>query len=103
MLIVMFGGITVAMTGKMLDLRWLTFTGVIVSIGGMFMMAASAMYRQSRPLKQKIPHTPQAETSFRADPTNKLLPLGENDFYPSVTEATTNLLKTPVETGREHR
>jgi hypothetical protein len=91
----MFGGIMVALTGKMLDLSWLTFLGVFISIGGMFLMALLGLLGQSRTRKRKSIHIAQMETQLRADTTNKLLPIGENDFIPSVTEATTNLLKTP--------
>ncbi len=91
----MFGGIMVALTGKMLDLRWLTFLGVFSSISGMFLMASLGMMRQSRQRKSKPTRTPEAESQLQAQTTNKLLPIGENNFIPSVTESTTNLLKTP--------
>lgn len=95
LLTLMFGGLMVAMTGKMLDLRWLTFTGVFICMGGMFLMAAFAMYRQSRPKKRRSQRSTLPVSLDNAGTTNKLLPLGENDFIPSVTESTTNLLATP--------
>jgi hypothetical protein len=91
-----FGGMTIALTGKMLEVRWLTFTGVFILMGGMFVVAALAMLRQSRPRRRRPPRTHESATLSTADTTNKLLPIGDNDFLPSVTEGTTNLLETPV-------
>lgn len=85
----------VAIMGKMIDMRWLVFTGVFICIGGMFLMAALAMFRETRPKKRTPRQVPEPAPLTRADTTNKLLPIGENDFIPSVTDATTNLLKTP--------
>ncbi len=92
-----FGGIVLALAGKMLDLRWLTFTGVFIAIGGMFLIAAFSLLRQSLPRKRKRNTSPKAGVELeKAGTTNKLLPIGENDFIPSVAEGTTDLLKTPV-------
>jgi predicted nucleic acid-binding Zn ribbon protein len=93
-LVMAFGGILLAMTGKLADLRWLLFAGVFLSIGGMFLIAALSMVLRSRPRKQKSIRQPDSLSS--ADTTNKLLPIGEFDFIPSVTENTTDLLKEPV-------
>ena len=97
-----FGGIMIALAGKMLELSWLTFTGVFIAVGGMFLMAAFSMIRQPRPQRggANIPKTlptarPESEPE-RAGTTNKLLPIGENDFLPSVIENTTELLTTPA-------
>ena len=93
MLMLMFAGLMIAMTGKMVDLRWLTFTGVFLCMGGMFSMAAFAMYRQTRPKKRKRVRAALTDSLERADTTNKLLPISAaDDFIPSVTDATTNLL-----------
>ena len=96
-LVMAFGGILLAMTGKMTDLRWLLLAGVFISVGGMFLTAALSLLRQSRPRKRKnIPSHQSPQAFSKADTTNKLLPVGENDFIPSVTEVTTNLLEIPV-------
>ncbi len=95
-LVFMFASLMVAITGKMLDLRWLQFTGVLIMFGGMFLVAAYALLRQFRPRKRKPSPTPQPESLSPADTTNKLPPVRANDFIPSVTESTTNLLKTPT-------
>jgi hypothetical protein len=104
MLTLMFGGLMVAMTGKMVDIRWLTFAGVFACMGGMFLMAAFAMYRQTSPKKRRSRPTAPPVSLDRAGTTNKLLPIGQNDFVPSVTESTTNLLATPsaVANASEH-
>ncbi len=96
-----FGGLLLAMTGKLFDLRWMIFTGVFVMIGGMFCVAAAALLRQSLPRKRKRKTVEQPEPMLGADTTNKLLPIGDNDFVPSVVEKTTDLLKTPASTSRE--
>jgi hypothetical protein len=33
--------------------KWVTFTGVFIMIGGMFLVAAYGLLRQSRPLSRK--------------------------------------------------
>ncbi|CAN5368764.1 hypothetical protein BH10ACI2_BH10ACI2_19290 [soil metagenome] len=95
-LVLAFGGLMVAMMGKMVDLRWLIFAGVFILIGGMFLIATLSMLQQSRPRKRKVVEVHPPAEPLRADTTNKLLPIGENDFIPSVVEGTTDLLKTPV-------
>jgi hypothetical protein len=95
-----FGGIMLALTGKMMELKWLTFTGVFIAIGGMFLIAAYSLVSQSLPRKRKpaAPIERVAELE-RADTTNKLPPIRENGFIPSVVEDTTDLLATPVSRG----
>lgn len=95
-LVMAFGGILLAMTGKLVDLRWLMFAGVFISVGGMFFIPAFTLLRQSRPRKRKATQLQQPDFLTPADTTNKLLPLGDTDFIPSVTEETTNLLKVPA-------
>ena len=95
-LVMTSGGLLVSLAGAMVELRWLIFAGVFIMIGGMFLIAALSMLRQSRPRKGK-PNPVQHQIDFeQADTTNKLLPIGNNDFIPSVTEGTTELLKTPA-------
>ncbi|MEP6705257.1 MAG: hypothetical protein ABJB34_10680, partial [Acidobacteriota bacterium] len=76
--------------------RWLTFTGVFITIGGMFLMAAYSLIRQSSPRRRRVKAAKTLADVLRADTTNKLLPIGENDFVPSVVENTTELLKFPA-------
>jgi hypothetical protein len=69
----------------------------------MFSIAAVSLLRPARPRKRVAPALVQPEM-LKADTTNKLLPVGENDFISSVIEGTTELLKIPAEKdtyGRE--
>ena len=99
-LMLIFGGMLLAMGAKMWAIKWLVFTGVAITFGGMFCIAAYGLLLQTRPRrsKPKTASPPQPEV-LAADTTNKLLPIGDNDFIPSVVEDTTELLKTPVVRG----
>jgi hypothetical protein len=93
--LVIFLGVMAALSGDMAGLRWLKFTGVFIAIGGIFSMAAaSIIMSMPKAGRQKPKKTQQPLTVERADTTNKLLPVGENDFVPSVVENTTELLQT---------
>ena len=98
-----FGGLLISMAGKLAELRWLTFTGVFVMVIGIFLMAAFGMMRELRPRKRREAHFQKPEPVLRADTTNKLLPIPDNDFIPSVVEGTTNLLKTPEPSRSKNR
>ncbi|PYT01978.1 MAG: hypothetical protein DMF63_03850 [Acidobacteria bacterium] len=90
-----FGGLLIAMGAKMWSVKWLLFVGLVITFGGMFAIAAFGLIRQTRPRKSRPILTSQpAPAILAADTTNKLLPIGENDFIPSVVENTTELLKT---------
>lgn len=91
-----FGGLLTAMGGKLFGVKWITFTGLFIMIGGIFLVAAYGLLRETRPRKRKAKPVAPPEPVLRADTTNKLLPIGDNDFIPSVVEPTTELLKTPV-------
>lgn len=67
-------------------------------IGGMFSIAAYSLTRQMRPRSPRPKFDPplHPEPLMKADTTNKLLPVGENDYIPSITEPTTDLLKQPI-------
>ncbi|MEO6654688.1 MAG: hypothetical protein ABIO36_01255 [Pyrinomonadaceae bacterium] len=91
-LMMSFGGILIAMTGKMGDIRWLTFAGVFLSIAGMFFVAAYPMLRSLLPRKRPAAHAAQPEFLSPVGTTKKLSPVDGSTFIPSVTENTTNLL-----------
>ncbi len=96
-LLMAFGGIVIALAGKMLlQLNLVTFIGVLISLSGMFFIAAYPFLTAS--LRQKFApgRNTHPESLPHADTTNKLPPINETDFVPSVTENTTNLLKVPV-------
>ena len=102
-MVFMFGGLLVAMAGKLAELRWLTFTGAFIKVVGLFCMAAYGMVQQSRPRRSRKPfRTVQPAELSKADTTNKLLPIGDDDFIPSVTERTTNLLEVPAARDEAH-
>ncbi len=99
-----FGGIMLALAGKMMEVKWLTFTGVFIAIGGMFLIAAYSLVSQSLPRRRKPASPIQTVAELeRADTTNKLPPIGENVFIPSVVEDTTDLLPTPASRGSASR
>jgi predicted nucleic acid-binding Zn ribbon protein len=98
----MFVGLLVASFGKMFEMRWLAYLGLVVVLTGGFIMAAYAFLRETRPGKRamKRPEAPNPTLSVeKADTTNKLLTVGEADYVPSVIEKTTDLLET-VEIGQ---
>ncbi|MEO8574779.1 MAG: hypothetical protein ABI481_12490 [Pyrinomonadaceae bacterium] len=97
-LMLIFGGMLIAMGAKIWAVKWLLFTGLVITFGGMFCIAALGLLGQTRRRKPKpMPFSAGRQPEIaRADTTNKLLPLGENDFIPSVVEDTTELLKTPA-------
>jgi hypothetical protein len=109
--LLMLAGIFIGVTGGMVELRWLKFTGVYITLFGFVAMVAGNLILQriaetrtrwrvadmksQRRRRAESPRT--AATVERADTTNKLLPVGENDFIPtSVVEDTTELLREPA-------
>ena len=94
-LMLIFGGLLIAMGAKIWAVKWLMFTGLVITFGGMFCIAAFGLLRQTQPRKRKPIPAPAQDEIMRADTTNKLLPIGENDFIPSIVDGTTELLETP--------
>jgi hypothetical protein len=90
-----FGGILIALAGSFVELRAVLFLGVIISIAGMFFIAAYPMLRSSLNRSSVAPDQP--ESLPPAPTTKKLEPIGDFEYVPaSVTERTTNLLKEPA-------
>ena len=89
-----FGGILLALIGSMIDVRAVVMTGVIVSILGMFSIAAMSILKQGRKRSPRVQKQPASLP--KADTTNKLPPMSAMDHFPSVTENTTNLLEHPI-------
>jgi predicted nucleic acid-binding Zn ribbon protein len=99
-LALMFVGLMVAMFGKMFEIRWLAYFGLAILMSGAFVIAVYGFLRETRP-RRRIAARPAGSSTAqlsveKVDTTSKLLPLGEDDFIPSVVENTTNLLETPV-------
>lgn len=96
-LMLIFGGMLIAMGGKLWAVKWIVFLGVAITFGGMFGIAAFGLMRQARPRKRPRPFpVPAPDELLRADTTRKLRPIDESDFMPSVVDDTTDLLKTPA-------
>ena len=99
-LMMIFGGLLIAMGGKLWATKWVVFLGLLITFGGMFAIAAYGLLRQMSPRRPKrvveSDSPTETEPALRADTTNKLLPIGENDFIPSVVDDTTDLLKVPA-------
>ena len=96
---VMFAGLMVAISGKMFEMRWLAYLGLLVLMSGAFVFAVYGFLRETRPrrLATRTLETPRARVSVeKVDTTNRLLPVGDDDYIPSVAENTTNLLETPA-------
>lgn len=97
-----FAGIMVALLGRMLlHVEIVTLIGVVLSICGMFLIAATPFLRRPRRTRRAAAE-PVEPGSLPSASTNKLLPFGNDDYLPtSVTENTTNLLKEPVPERRD--
>ena len=95
-LILIFGGLLVSMGGKLADMKWLIFTGLLIMFSGIFGIAAFALIRQTRPRRRESVPISEMPVTLRADTTNKLPPLDPSDFIPSVVDETTELLNTPA-------
>jgi hypothetical protein len=102
-LLLAFGGVFAAMSGKMFDLRWLIFAGTFIMLTGAFILLIVAFLYDTRPRKGRINPAPNLEPLSSSDATNRLLPIGNNDYIPSVTEKTTDLLKTPIRESKNFR
>jgi hypothetical protein len=96
-MILMFIGVAVGVTGKMLmheDV--VTFVGVLLSVAGMFLLAYSSL-SPSRPRSyNSIPSS--KPKVLKQTQTAGSLSQGNIDYVPSITERTTNLLKSPAAT-----
>ena len=100
-LMLIFGGLLVAMGGKIWAVKWVIFSGLIIMFSGIFGIAAFGLLRQTRSRKRRPTALPGKEPGMlRADTTNKLPALDPSDFVPSVVDDTTELLKVPAENKR---
>jgi predicted nucleic acid-binding Zn ribbon protein len=96
-LTLVFAGLMVSIFGKMFEMRWLAYIGLVVMMTGAFAIAAYSLFRETRPRKSTVVPTFQPiATLEKVDTTNKLLPLGDTEYIPSVVENTTELLKSPA-------
>jgi hypothetical protein len=101
--IMMFIGVAFGVIGKMLiHADSVTVVGVLVSLVGMFLTAYSSLSPPPRKKYNSIPSSkPEVLTQT---PTARSLPQGSNtDYVPSITERTTDLLKTPTATTQSQK
>jgi hypothetical protein len=104
-LMMVFGGLLTAMGGKIWATKWVIFMGLLITFGRVFCIAAYSLLRQmSSGAKRSVEAGPLPDTELagRADTTNKLLPVADNDFIPSAVEDTTELLKVPARRDPEN-
>jgi len=94
----MFVGLMVAIFGKMFEMKWLAYLGLVILLTGAFVFAIFGFLFDSRPRRRAASpanfRAPERSIE-KADTTNKLLPVGETDYVPSVIEKTTELLGSP--------
>jgi hypothetical protein len=102
-MILMFIGVAVGVTGKMLiHENIFTVVGVLLSVAGMFLVAYSSL-SPSRPRSYNSIPSSKAEVLTQTQ-TARSLPQGSNtDYVPSITERTTDLLKTPAATTQSQK
>jgi len=94
--VVMFAGAAVGVVGKMLlHSDAVTVVGALAALAGMFIVVYPSLNPPGR-RRQTSASATLPETFLPAEPTKKLTPMNEADFIPSVTEPTTDLLKTPA-------
>lgn len=102
-------GVLIAMGGKLADSKLIVFAGAFMIVATMLFGVLGAYLVAMRPrprLKRtSIANNPaEPELLQRADTTNKLLPIANaDDFIPTVTEATTDLLTVPASNRSEVR
>jgi predicted nucleic acid-binding Zn ribbon protein len=104
-LTLLFGGLLIAMGGKMWNVKWLLFAGLVLTFTGMFGIAAFGMLQQTRsrkPRRMRDPLVRQPQL-LKADTTNKLPPISDDIIPPSVVDDTTELLKVPARSNSSDR
>jgi len=102
-LAMMFVGLLIGIGGKMFDMRWLAYLGLVILFTGAFIFAVYGFLRETRPRRHRSGRvqtpdlaSPATLTVQKADTTNKLLPVSNDDHIPSVIDNTTELLETPA-------
>ena len=92
-LLLTFGGIILALTGRMLlNESVIVFIGVVASIFGMMSIAIIPLIqaKHARERSRRVPPKPSAIAP--AEPTMKLPPMSAKDEFHSVIDGTTELL-----------
>jgi hypothetical protein len=97
-LLLAFGGIIIALTGRMLlNENAIVFIGVVTSIFGMMSIAIIPLInaKQARERGRRFAARPARLTP--AEPTMKLPPISARDEFNSVVDDTTELLNEPAD------
>ena len=103
-LLLAFGGVIVALTGKMLfQSDVVTYIGVVMSILGMMTIALIPMLAAKRTGDRRRRPTAKPASMAPAEPTMKLPPMNAADHIPSVVDNTTQLLKEPAQPSAKNR
>jgi hypothetical protein len=99
--LIMFAGAVLGIIGKMLlHVDIVTVVGVLLAVAGIFIVAYP--YLLSSPTRKRDTAAPsRPEILTPVESTKKLPKMSDIDFIPSVTEGTTELLKTPTTNSRD--
>lgn len=97
-LIMMFAGVMGAISGKMFEMKWLSYLGVAVMLTGPFAALVFIFLNATRPRKRAPGRTDTPSEApgeiEKAPTTRKLLPETYENYIPSIVEDTTDLLVT---------
>jgi hypothetical protein len=101
--LLMFIGVAVGVVSKMLiHADSVTVVGVLVSLIGMFLLAYSSL-SPSRPKKYNSIPSAEPKVLTQTQTPRSLSPGSNTDYVPSITERTTNLLRSPAATTPPHK
>jgi len=97
--IIMLIGVAIGVVGKkLLHQDIVTVVGVLISLLGMFLSVYPFLAPPRRKKRASSPSA-QAEVLTPSRPTEYLPPASNIEYVPSITERTTNLLKTSAANG----
>lgn len=91
--VLMLIGVAIGVVGKkLLDEDIITVVGVLISLAGMFLVCHPYLSPRRQKLNESVPSS-QPQVLNSSHPTEYLPPGNRNDYVPSITERTTNLLE----------
>ena len=99
--IIMFIGVAIGITGKMImHDEIVTAVGALISIAGMFLTAYPYLMPAGRH-RHDSSAVSQPELPIQSPPAKSLAPATNVGYVDSITERTTDLLKTPTVSSRQ--